>query len=227
MMKKINEKNDGIIVVLAVCGILAPVIYFFQLLFLGLFTPGYSHASDMMSILGGVGGLRGFAFNTGVALTGLLVAAFAIGLHFNLNYGKGSIASPFLFVLAGVGLVGAGFFSCDLGCENVLSYTFTGIAHSLFSALSGICISVAPLVMYPRIRRDPRWEYYKSFTLGCGIFANLMGIGFWISFMFFREELDSIVGILQRLGIAIPLLWIGVMAVKMLVLTRKAVSSSD
>ncbi len=66
---------------LAIAGIVAPILYISVATILGLLEPGYSHRTMMMSILGGVGGLRGAAFNIGLTLTGTLLIAFAFGLQ--------------------------------------------------------------------------------------------------------------------------------------------------
>ena len=49
--------------VLSIAGIAAPIIFFVLVITLGALEPGYSHLSNMMSVLGGVQGIRGFLFN--------------------------------------------------------------------------------------------------------------------------------------------------------------------
>jgi hypothetical membrane protein len=58
---------------LAIAGIVAPLLWAGLVIVLGLLEPGYSHRTHMMSILGGVGGWRGITFNVGAALTALLL----------------------------------------------------------------------------------------------------------------------------------------------------------
>jgi len=60
-----------------------------------------------MSILGGVGGLRCAVFNVGIALTGLLLTAFAVGLYRGINGGRVSWAGSILVVLGSVGMIGS------------------------------------------------------------------------------------------------------------------------
>jgi hypothetical membrane protein len=55
---------------LAVCGIVAPFLFIFLVLGMGLLEPGYDHRSETMSVLGGVGELRGAVFNVGLVLMG-------------------------------------------------------------------------------------------------------------------------------------------------------------
>ncbi|MFW9997518.1 MAG: DUF998 domain-containing protein [Candidatus Odinarchaeota archaeon] len=218
--RKFEAKRDLRLAVLASCGIAGPVLYMLQLIILGLLTPGYNHITDTMSILGGVGGIRATIFNTGLAVTGVLICLFAIGLHRGIKPGRGSFIGPLMLIIAGIGMVGAGYFHCDQGCENVLSFTFTGIMHSLTAFLTGVCASVAPLVIYLRLKNDPRWEKYRFYTLLSGLAANATGIGFWISLVLFRQEAVMFRGVLQRLGIVIPLLWMVIIAVQLLRVSR-------
>jgi hypothetical membrane protein len=61
---------------LAIAGIVAPILYISVAIIMGLLEPGYRHKTMMMSILGGVGGWRGAAFNLELVLTGTLLIAF-------------------------------------------------------------------------------------------------------------------------------------------------------
>ncbi len=68
-----------------IAGIVAPILYFSMVIILGLLEPNFSHLTKMMSVLGGVQGIRGLLFNVGIATVGILVVLFAIGLHQSLN----------------------------------------------------------------------------------------------------------------------------------------------
>jgi hypothetical membrane protein len=204
---------------LAISGIIAPIFYASLAITMGLIKTGYSHRTMMMSILGGVGGLRGFVFNIGVTLTGLLLIAFAIGLHRGISEGRGSKVGPLLIVLAGAGMMGAGIFHCDSGCANVLSRTFTGIMHTVSAFIAGLCLAISPFVVFPRIRRDRLWGNLKWYTLATGILANIPGLIFWISLATIR--IPAWEGLIQRLGLAIPLLWVEVMSIQLLRLSMR------
>ncbi len=200
---------------LASSGIVAPVLFASLIIVLGLLEPGYSHRTETMSVLGGVGGWRGAAFNVGIALIGLLLIGFAIGLHRGIGGGEGSKVGPILIALGGVGLVSSAIFHCNQDCTNVLkSPTFAGRMHIVTSFLSGFCLSMAPFAIFVRLRSDQRWQNYRWFTLAMGILANLPGLILWISF--FTTRIPEWEGLIQRLGIVFPLLWVEVIAVHLL-----------
>ena len=214
-MKK-QENN----VYLSIAGIMAPVLWFGLVIILGLLEPGYSHMTKTMSVLGGVGGIRGIIFNLGLSLVGLLIISFAVGLHKNINRGKGSKVGPILLILGGVGMILSGIFHCNLNCTNALLETdFIGIMHMLFAFIAGMCLAISPFFIFARLRKDPQWKNHSKFTLITGIMANVPGIIFWITLATVR--FPAIEGLIQRAGIVFVFIWIGAMSLKMLKLNKR------
>lgn len=68
----------------AIAGILAPIIYFCMIVILGALEPNYSHLTKMMSLLGGVQGIRGWLFNIGIVFIFIWIEVIALKMH-NLN----------------------------------------------------------------------------------------------------------------------------------------------
>ena len=196
-------------------GLVAPVFYLVLVLTLGSLEQGFSHRTDMMSMLGGVEGIRGLLFNLGVILTGMLLIVFAYGLHQSLNRGAGSKVGPILITLGGVGMFSSGIFSCDVNCANVIeSKTLVGGLHMLSAFVAGSCLALSPFFIYFRMKQDKLWEKYRSFTLSMGVFANLPGVVLWVSM--FTTRLPEWEGIIQRLGLLFPLIWIFVLSLRQL-----------
>ena len=207
---------------LASAGMIAPIFFVALVIVLGLLEPGYNHQRETMSVLGGVGGVRGAAFNLGAGLTGVLLIAFAIGLHRGIGGGEGSKVGPILIVLAGVGMIGSAIFHCNLGCTNVLKApTFAGRTHIVTSFLTGFCLGISPLVIFVRMKKDGQWGDYSWFTLLMGILANIPGLILWASF--FTTRIPAWEGVIQRLGLVFPLLWIEVIAIRLLRLSLQGV----
>jgi hypothetical membrane protein len=198
---------------LSISGVIAPVLFITLVIGLGMLEPGYSHMTEMMSVLGGVKGIRGSIFNVGVALTGVLIIAFSTGLHRSIHHGEGSRIGPVMIALGGVGMIGSSMFHCTAECTNVVAMTSGGILHILFSFITGMNLAVSPFFIFARIRKDLQWRTYAWFTLTMGVLANIPGILLWGSF--FTVRLTEIEGLIQRLGIVFPLLWIGVMSLRM------------
>ena len=218
MDKKMDKIVENQTIYLSISGIIAPLLFVILVLGLGMLEPGYNHLTQMMSILGGVGGLRGITFNGGVALIGILISACGVGFHKTMH-GNSSRIGPVMIVLGGLGLIGSAIFHCNVDCTNVMSQTPGGIIHTGCAFIAGMNLAVSPFFIFLRIQKDPAWKDYRWFTLAMGIFANIPGVILWVSF--FTTRIPEIEGLIQRLGIIFPLLWIGVMSYKMLQLSRK------
>lgn len=196
-------------------GLVVPIFYIVLVTTLGLLESDFSHRTDMMSILGGVEGIRGLVFNVGVVITGLLLIVFAFGLHQNINKGLGSKIGPTLIVLAGVGLFGSAIFSCNVNCANVIeTRTLIGILHMLSAFVAGSCLAISPFFIFFRMKQDTLWKKYRSFTLSIGVLSNLPGVVLWISM--FTTRIPEWEGVIQRLGLFFPLIWIFVLSLRLL-----------
>lgn len=213
-MKTENKEQYKIQTIAALAGIIVPILYTSTVIILGLLEPGFNQKTMMMSILGGVQGWRGGAFNLGLVLNGLMIMVFGFGLRQNINQGKGNRAGLILLVLAGIGMIGSSYFHCDVGCVNVLDEPdFRGQMHMLFAFIVGLSFAFSPLPFYFSMKHDPHWKGYRTFTLAAVILSNIPGITMWITL--FTTRLPEWEGIIQRLGLIFPLIWVEVMAIKL------------
>jgi len=195
-------------------GILAPMLYISMVIILGFLEPGYNQRTMMMSILGGVQGWHGAIFNLGLVLIGSLLIVFGFGLYRNVNQGKGSRLGFILFVIAGVGLMGSSYYHCDVGCVNIIREPdFRGQMHMLFAFITGLSLAFSPLPFFFSMKHDSRWKNYRSVTIATVILSNIPGIVMWITL--FTTRLPEWEGIIQRLGLIFPLIWVELIAIKM------------
>jgi hypothetical protein len=199
---------------LAFAGILAPVLYVGMVIILGMLEPGYNQRTMMMSVLGGVPGLRGAIFNLGLVLIGILLIIFGFGLHRDINQGKGNRVGLILLVIAGIGLMGSSYYHCDVGCVNIIDEPdFSGQMHMLFAFIAGFSLAFSPLPFFFSMKHDPRWKNSRGITLTAVILSNIPGILMWIKL--FTTRLPEWEGVIQRLGLLFPLIWVAVMAIKL------------
>jgi hypothetical protein len=221
MVSSTDPLSTRVLRLSAICGCVAPVLFAGLVILLGALEPGYDHRTQMMSVLGGVGGWRGAAFLVGGALTGLLLIPFAYGLHWGIDEGGGGPGArigPILIGIAGIGMIGSAVFHCDQGCANVLrAPTLAGRLHMVFALLTGAPFAIAPFFFLPRLASDERWARYRWFSLASGLLGNIPGITMWVSFLTVRMRAWE--GVLQRLGVVFPLLWVEVMAIRLLQLS--------
>ncbi len=187
-------QNDSLTRLLAICGIVGPILFIVVILVFGLLRPGYDPIRQYMSELGEIDAPNAIAFNMAAFLLGLMMIAFAFGLHRGISEGKGSKLVPILIAVSGVGWVGASIFRCDVGCLNE---SVTGTMHGLIGMFAVLPLLIAPLAILPRLKKDNRWQSYRPFSLIMGALA----VPFFCV-MFSAEispALEPYRGLLQRL----------------------------
>ncbi|HKJ28196.1 MAG TPA: DUF998 domain-containing protein [Anaerolineales bacterium] len=210
-----NQQTQTSKNIFAWAGILAPILYFSIVVFLGLLEPGYNQRTMMMSVLGGVPGWRGAAFNLGLVLIGIFLIAFGVGMVRSIHASKGKRLGLALLVIASIGLIGSSYFHCEEGCVNILQEPdFRGQMHMLFAFFAGLGLAFSPLPFFFSMKGDPQWENSRGLTLTAVFLANIPGITMWITL--FTTRLPEWEGLIQRLGLLFPLIWVEVMALKLL-----------
>jgi hypothetical membrane protein len=183
------------------CGFAGPIIYASTVFILGLLWPGYNHVTQFMSELGSSGAPHAFIMNTiGFQLLGLLLIVFSLGLHREIK--PGSVLSPILIASSGLGLILTGALQCDPGCINV---TLTGRLHSYSAILAALAMIFAVLSISPRIEGK-----YRVYSYSTGLITAVISIAYILPIFKAWE------GAIQRLGMAIPLLWIQVISIRLL-----------
>lgn len=196
---------------LAICGIIGPPIYAIVVITLGSLWTGYSHVTQSMSELGSVGAPHAVVMNTvGFPLLGILLMTFALGLYRGLRNGKSAGIGCTLVALSGGAVLMTGIFPCDAGCVDV---TKIGTTHSVFATISALTMMFAPLAVLPALGSDSRWRNYALFSLIIGIAVAIS------SALYGFTVFQAWEGVMQRLSMGIALLWIEVMAIKLLSLS--------
>jgi hypothetical membrane protein len=207
-MFKDNARTDNTQRLLAICGIIGPVSYVIVLITLGSLEPGYSHVTQTMSKLGAPGARYPLIMNTaGFALLGLLMVALALGLDRGIRDGKGSKIGPGLVAVSGAAVVTLGFFHSEPGAEDP---TAMGTMHSVFVLIAGFALLLAPLAISPRLKRDERWRGYVAYSLVTVVVASVVAV------LYSSNVFESWKGIIQRMAMAVPFIWLEVMAIKLL-----------
>ena len=213
MFTNINiDSNQGMLI----SGLLAAPFYLVLIYMLGILEPGFSHLTKPMSLLGGVPGLRGQVFNFGVAFTGVLVIIFGQALWRQLPEKISAKIAFGLFVMGGIGLIGAGVFHCNAGCKNVLQEPdLVGQLHAMLSFLAGMGTGLAPFFAWLAMHKSVQWKRFATLTLLAAILANVPGIIFWLTFLT-GYRLESVEGFIQRLGFVVTLIWMFYLTISLL-----------
>ena len=207
-------------IILAACGVAAPLTFAAGTIIAGALYPGYSHSRQLISELATVDSPVAVLQNINFVVFGVLIVAFARGLHAGIAGGSRSAWGPVLFALSGAANIADAFLPCDRGCELT---SLAGSLHDWISMLAFLSALAGIYILSRRLGADPLWgrayEQYSLFTAGMA-FAMLgvwLAIGApspsWLPRIFTR--VPSVNGTLQRIVVVIVLVWIEVMALRL------------
>jgi len=182
-------------VLVAWAGIIGPVL--FTAAFLAqeaLLVDDYSPLAEPVSAL--EAHPHGWVQQINFVVFGLLTIAFAVGLRRGVRRTKAGAVGPALFVVSGVGLLGAAIFPLSKDTTGVTMYpaghVVAGNAFFLSSALALIVVS-------RRLVRDPRWRSLATYTLAAGIAVVAGGIVMNVLVRPDDASLHDFAGLVQRL----------------------------
>ena len=180
--------------ILAICGMLSPIVYTAMWILGGRLQTNYSHIRDDISSLFAVGAPNRRLMQFFIIASSVLLFIFYLGLHNGLNDGGGSIIGPFLLVISSIlGVLVAVFFPLDVGGEIK---TYRGIMHILLVVASGILTIIGMVALWLRLQLVAVWSVFAMFSLVSAIASAVLII---ISGIFATGKYR---GILERFGVA-------------------------
>lgn len=161
--KKGSSVFMSLLQILAMCGMLSPIIYTAMWILGGILQPEYSHVRDDVSTLVSVDAPNKKLLDMFIITSSTLLFIFYIGLHWGINNGTGSIIGPILFVISGLlGVLVAVFFPLDAGGELI---TTRAKLHLGLIAISGILATAGMVALWFHLASDSVWGTFATFSL--------------------------------------------------------------
>jgi hypothetical protein len=159
---------------LAICGMLGPIIYTLMWIIGGFLQPDYSHIRKDVSSLIAVGAPNKKLLDKFIISSSILMFVFYIGMHWGINSGVGSIIGPVLFIISGLlGVLVALFFPLDPGGALV---TTRGKLHLILISISGFLATAGMIALWFRLESIVEWSIFASFSLITGIVSLVLAI---------------------------------------------------
>ncbi len=184
----------NLIHLLAIFGLLSPVLYTMMWIIGGLLDPEYSHISQDVSSLVAVDAPNKKMLDKFLIASSTLLFIFYIGLHWGINGGVGSVIGPVLFVISGfLGVIVAIFCPLDAGGELV---TTRGKMHLILISISGILTITGMVALWFRLVLDSVWGDFATFSLISAILSFLLVIATSIS------TKSGYLGLIERLMVS-------------------------
>jgi len=180
--------------ILAVCGMLSPIVFTAMWIYCGSLQSDYSHIRDDISSLFAVGAPNKRLTQSFNIISSVLLSIFYIGLHEGINDGGGSIVGPSLFLISSIlGVLVALFFPLDAGGEIK---TLRGKMHLILVAVSGILTIAGMVALWFRLQLVAAWNIFAIYSLISGVVSLILVI---ISGIFVTSKYR---GLLERIGVS-------------------------
>jgi len=180
--------------ILAICGMLSPIVFTAMWIYCGSLQSDYSHIRDDISSLFAVGAPNRRLTQSFNITSSVLLFIFYIGLHEGINDGGGSIVGPILFLISSfLGILVALFFPLDAGGEFI---TLRGKMHLILVAGSGILTIAGMVALWFRLQLVAAWSVFALYSLISGVVSLILVI---ISGIFATGKYR---GLLERIGVS-------------------------
>jgi hypothetical protein len=194
---------------LAFAGMAGPVVLIVTDIMASSANPGYNQVRDSISSLALY--KLGWVQTIGFLAIGLLVEIFTAGLLYNIRARRGFHFSIACLVIMGFGLLLLGAFRTDpVGVPD----TAEGIIHNVAATTVFWLFPITCLLMAPSVRHDPYWKNMYKYTIIAGFLGFILVI-----IVIVLEDSDSWFGLAERLLVANMIIWVEVMAFKLLYLS--------
>jgi len=191
------------------CGVLAPLLWASVIVLCGALRPGYSHFAQYISELGERGSSTEFLMRYGAFVpTGVMHLAFAGTLATRFSSSRLGVLAAILLGLNGLARIGAGFFPCEVGCEETGS--FGQRMHSLSAGVGFLALVVSTVLWSAVFTRSSKLKNLAAYSAVSGV----LGLAFLL-LMLWSAEQGAAKGLFERLSSGVLSLWILVFALRL------------
>jgi hypothetical membrane protein len=199
------------------CAVAGPVLFTVAWLVAWSVQDDYSPRREDISALAALDAQHGWIMIAGIVALGLGLLALGLGLVNAIHDGASATVGSVLLVLAGLDFVAAGLARNDCSSElqackervDSGDVSWHHNVHDLLGVAVFLLLVIAPLVLARAFRADSRWSDLRRYSLVTG------ALTFALLLVVFAEAFEGWNGLLQRVLLAVPLLWIAVLGMRL------------
>jgi hypothetical protein len=189
---------------IALGGMIGPIIYTSIWILGGILQPDYSHIRDDVSSLMAVGAPNKRLFDIMQLINIVLVIIFFTNLHWVIDGGQGSIIGPACFVLTSlINILVVLFYPLDKGGGIESS---TAQMHVKLVMIMAVFGAGGMLAMWNRLSNTEGWAWYGTYSLITFIFTAISGL------IASKTAGSEIMGLTERLVVTANVQYIFVLA---------------
>ena len=199
------------------CAVAGPVVFTAAWLVAWPLQEQYSPRREDISALAALDAQHPWIMILGFLAIGAGTTALGLGLMESLRGWSGRVGSAFV-VVAGVGLVIAGLARND--CSSELPACAAAVdagdvsshhtIHDLVSLLIFLALIVAQVVLARALGQDAHWRDLRTYSLVGGVLTLALLV------LYGAEAIDGWNGIVQRIFLAVPWIWIVVLGLRLI-----------
>jgi hypothetical membrane protein len=208
--------RDDLRRVLGACAVAGPVLFTVASLIAGSVQDEYSPRREDISALAAIDAQHAWIMIGGIIALALGLLALGLGLVNAIDDGASAKVAPVLLVLAGLCFAVAGLARND--CSSELDSCQKRVAagdvswhhnvHDLVGVAAFLLLVAAPFVLARAFRADSRWSDLRRYSLVTGALALAL-------LLVALAEIEGWTGLVQRLLLAVVLLWIAVLGTRL------------
>ena len=157
-------ERGSTIAALAAAGVAGPIIFAGVALVQSVLRQDHSLVEHPISAL--AAGTSGWVQNVNFLLFGLLMIAFAVGLHLGVRPSRWGWVGLAFLVLSGMGLMWGGVFPAT---DSTGAFDENRVLHIPGFIMTFLGGGIGLVVMSRRMARDPRWKSVATYALATGI----------------------------------------------------------
>jgi hypothetical membrane protein len=157
-------ERRSVIAALATASIAGPIIFAVVALMQSQLRPDHSLVEHPISAL--AAGPSGWIQNVNFLVFGLLMIAYAIGLHLGVRSSRWGVVGFVFLVLSGMGLIWAWVFPAT---DATGAFDENRLLHIPGFVMTFVGGGIGLIVMSRRMARDPRWQSVAAYVLVTGI----------------------------------------------------------
>lgn len=205
---------------LAMAGIFGPILFTLLVILQSLLQSDYSDVKLPISAL--AAWPLGWIQIVNFGIFGLLMIAFAVGLHLGVERDRAGSLGPLLLVLSGIGILLAGLFPWRSGGADF----HVPIAHRVGAVLAFAGAELGLVMIAIRMRSDPKWRSLVGFVLACGLTMTVLFVVIAKLAVSETAPLHSWAGLLQRITLAVWFPCLIVLALRLRQVTQPGITGA-
>ena len=199
------------------CAIAGPVVFSAAWLAAWTAQETYSPRREDISALAALDAQQPWIMVAGFLALALGLMALGTGLLRTVAGGRAARVGALLILLAGLGILVAGIARNDCSseleaCKARIDAGAISWHHGLHDAVSGLVfltLVVAQLVLARAFRSDPSWRDLRAYSIVSGSLTLALLV------LFIAGPIDGWNGLVQRVFLAVPLVWIMVLGTRL------------